>query len=293
MYKILQVSLSLALASLFITSAQAHDANYGYLHETDGTLVVDSFGGCIKNSYWSAERAIPKCEGIEEVVEAPKAMEAPKVMDSDQDGVADSSDNCPGTGSGVSVDGNGCPLDRDNDGVPDHKDQCPDSKAGIPVDDTGCAIDNDTDKDGVANSIDQCPNTPAGRQVDAKGCKFVLTRTEQISMKINFASNSSNVEQGEYPEIEKVAKFLKKFGSVSTVIEGHTDDRGAADYNLNLSQARANAVRNVLIERYGIAANRVTAKGFGEASPIDTNDSKAGRLANRRVVAVMKAEVSE
>ena len=284
MNKFLQVSLMLAIASLFITPAQAHNnGSQGYVHNTDGELILNSYGECIKTTYWTAETAIPKCEGIEET----------KVMDSDQDGVADNSDRCPGTGSGISVDGDGCPLDRDNDGVPDHKDQCPDSKAGAAVDDSGCVIDNDIDKDGVANSVDQCPNTSAGRQVDAKGCKFVLTRTEEISMEVNFASNSSNVEQGEYPEIEKVAKFLQKYGDVSTVIEGHTDDRGAASYNLNLSQARASAVRNVLIERYGIAANRVTAQGFGEANPIETNDTKAGRLANRRVVAVMKAQISE
>ena len=289
MHRFLQVSLMLAFASLFITPAQAHNkSGKGYVHNTDGELILNSYGECIKTTYWTAETAIPKCEGIEE-----KAMEEPKAMDSDQDGVADDTDNCPGTGAGISVDGNGCPLDRDNDGVPDHKDQCPDSKTGVVVDDSGCAIDNDSDKDGVANNVDQCPNTPAGRQVDAKGCKFVLTRTEEMSMNINFASNSSNVEQGEYPEIEKVAKFMQKYGDVSTVIEGHTDDRGAASYNLNLSQARANSVRNVLIERYGIAANRVTAQGFGEANPIETNDSKAGRLANRRVVAVIKAQISE
>ena len=290
MHIFFRVTLLLALASLFITPAQAHNqSGHGYLHNTDGELVLNSYGECIRTTYWTAETAIPKCEGIEEV----KAMEEPKAMDSDQDGVADDSDKCPGTGSGVSVDSNGCPLDRDNDGVPDHKDQCPDSKAGMAVDNSGCAIDNDSDKDGVANNADQCPNTPTGRQVDAKGCKFVLTRTEEMSMKINFASNSNNVEQGESPEIEKVAKFLQKYSDVNTVIEGHTDDRGAASYNLNLSQARADAVRNILIERYGIAANRITAKGFGETQPIEANDTKAGRLANHRVVAVMKATISE
>lgn len=242
-------------------------------------------------------------------------------LDSDGDGVADYKDNCPGTAAGISVDNVGCPLDRDNDGVPDHQDQCPDSPQGVAVNDDGCTPDDD--KDGVANANDQCPNTetgasvdargcmldgdgdgvgdhrdqcpqtPAGRQVDAEGCKFVLTRTEELTININFASNSSNISEDQYSEIEKVAEFLTKYGDVSTVIEGHTDDRGAADYNQNLSQSRANAVRNVLIDRYGIAADRVTAEGFGESRPIETNDTAAGRLANRRVVAVMKAQVTE
>jgi len=242
-------------------------------------------------------------------------------LDSDGDGVADYQDNCPGTPAGVTVDSNGCPLDRDNDGVPDHRDQCPDSPAGVAVDNNGCSPDSDGDGvadnedqcpntvqgarvdakgcmldgdgDGVGDHRDQCPSTPAGRQVDDIGCKFVLTRTEEITLKINFASNSSNITEDQYAEIDKVANFLKKYGEVGTVIEGHTDDRGAADYNQTLSQSRANAVRNVLIERYGIAASRVTAEGFGESRPIQSNDTSAGRLANRRVVAVMKAQISE
>ena len=291
MHRSLQITIFLAIASFFIIPAQAHDERWGYVHDNNLEFIPNSRGECIRTSRWTAEIAIPKCEGIEET----KAVEPEPVAeaDSDGDGVIDKNDKCPGTGAGIVVDGGGCPLDRDNDGIPDHKDQCPDSKTGVAVDDSGCAIDNDTDKDGVANNVDQCPNTPVGRQVDEKGCKFVLTRTEEMSMNINFASNSSNVEQGEYPEIEKVANFLNKYSDVSTVIEGHTDDRGAASYNLNLSQSRANAVRNVLIERYGIAASRVTAKGFGETQPIESNGTEAGRLANRRVVAVMKAQVSE
>ncbi|NNE63291.1 MAG: OmpA family protein [Gammaproteobacteria bacterium] len=213
------------------------------------------------------------------------------VLDSDNDGVADYKDNCPATGAGILVDGTGCPLDGDNDGVADHKDQCPESPAGAAVDSLGCELDSDND--GVVNSADKCPATPQGRQVDADGCKFVLKTTEELRININFASNSSNVSEDQYVEIEKVAEFLKKFGGVSTVIEGHTDDRGSADYNQKLSQARANAVRNVLIERYGIAAGRVSAAGFGESQPIQSNDSSAGRLANRRVVAVMQAQVVE
>lgn len=287
MQKIWQISLLLAFVSMFNTPSLAHNTDgHGYVHNTSGELILNSKGECIRTTYWTEENAIPKCEGIEE-------PEMVKVMDSDQDGIADDADNCPGTSAGISVDGDGCPLDSDNDGVPDHKDQCPASAAGVAVDNNGCAIDNDRDNDGVANNVDQCPNTPAGRQVDDKGCKFVLTRTEELSMNINFASNSSNVEQDQYPEIEKVAEFLQKYSDVSTVIEGHTDDRGAASYNLNLSQSRANAVRNVLIERYGIAARRVTAQGFGETRPIESNDTKSGRLANRRVVAVMKAQITE
>ena len=233
----------------------------------------------------------------------------------------DKNDDCPGTGAGIGVDPRGCPQDRDKDGVPDYRDQCPDSPADVAVDDTGCMPDDDgdgvanstdecpetdkgasvdasgcmldNDNDGVGNHRDECPTTPAGRAVDEKGCKYVLERTEEMTLQINFASNSSNISQDQYAEIKRVADFLTKYGDVSTVIEGHTDDRGAADYNQTLSQSRANSVRNVLIETYGIAANRISAVGFGESRPIQTNDTSAGRLANRRVVAVMKAQIVE
>ena len=226
-------------------------------------------------------KAMPEPEPVVPVVEA----------DSDSDGVVDSKDQCPGTGSGITVDGRGCPFDSDNDGVADHADECPGTEPAASVDLKGCMLDNDGD--GVGNHRDQCPATPVGRQVDENGCKYVLHRTEEMTLQINFASNSSDITQDQYSEIETVARFLQKYGEVSTVIEGHTDDRGAADYNQKLSQSRANAVRNVLIERYGIAANRISAKGFGESRPIASNASSAGRSSNRRVVAVMKAEITE
>lgn len=240
---------------------------------------------------FSPQKVMTKPEPAPEpvvMVEEPAPQPEP---DSDSDGVIDKNDQCPDTDVGISVDAAGCALDGDNDAVPDSKDQCPSTEAGASVDMNGCMFDSDGD--GVGNHRDRCPATPEGREVDAEGCKFVLTRTEEMTLKINFPSNSSNISEDQYAEIDRVAEFLQKYGDVSTVIEGHTDDRGAADYNQKLSQSRANAVRNVLIERYGIAASRVTAEGFGETRPIETNDTRAGRLANRRVVAVMKAQITE
>lgn len=186
---------------------------------------------------------------------------APSNPDSDGDGVVDSSDACPGTPAGVSVDQRGCALDSDNDGVADYK--------------------------------DQCLETPPGREVDEKGCKYVLTRTEEITLNVNFATNSDVVTNQYMSEIEAVANFMKRFADVSAVIEGHTDSTGNADYNVALSERRARSVMKVLIENFGINPGRLSAEGFGAARPIATNDTAAGRSANRRVVAVMKAEISE
>jgi OOP family OmpA-OmpF porin len=121
----------------------------------------------------------------------------------------------------------------------------------------------------------------------------VLKRTEEVSLNVNFASDSSAVEGNYTSEISNVAEFMKKFAGATSVIEGHTDDTGSAIYNETLSQKRANAVMNVLVNRFGISAERLSAKGYGEARPIQDNDSVEGRRANRRVVAVIKAEIEE
>ncbi len=88
--------------------------------------------------------------------------------DEDGDGVTDSYDLCPGTPSGVAVDGDGCPFDDDRDVVYNYMDACPDTPVGAVVDATGCPMDSDGD--GVFDGIDQCPDTPAGAVVDATGC---------------------------------------------------------------------------------------------------------------------------
>jgi len=80
---------------------------------------------------------------------------------------------------------------------------------------------------------------------------------------------------------------------VKAVVEGHADSNGAAAYNKQLSQRRADSVRNALIRDYNIAENRLSAVGYGEERPIADNRTADGRRANRRVVAVMQAEVTE
>lgn len=89
-------------------------------------------------------------------------------VDSDLDGVPDYLDKCQNTPRGVVVDANGCPLDTDGDGIPDYRDLCPDTPKRINVDDFGCPFDSDSD--GVPDYLDKCPNTQLGVDVDAKGC---------------------------------------------------------------------------------------------------------------------------
>ena len=95
-------------------------------------------------------------------------------VDSDNDGVVDSIDECPNTEAGVEVNNVGCPVadtDSDEDGVVDSIDECPGTAAGVEVDNVGCPVqETDSDGDGVVDSIDECPDTPTGVEVDAVGC---------------------------------------------------------------------------------------------------------------------------
>jgi len=195
-----------------------------------------------------------------------------KCMDSDGDGVYDPADQCPGTPKGVPVDSKGCPFDTDGDGVYDYLDQCPKTPKGVKVDAVGCPLD--TDRDGVYDYLDKCPGTPRGAIVDARGC-WVLGG-------VLFDTAKWNIKHKYYPMLEEVVSVMKANPSLNVRIEGHTDNRASAEYNQRLSENRARAVKNYLINR-GIKGDRLTTKGYGFTKPIAPNDTPEGMAKNRRV----------
>lgn len=162
------------------------------------------------------------------------------------------------------------------------------SKAAAPV-----AIKTvaDSDNDGVADADDACPGTAAGVAVDAKGCPKMLTEKVTRELKVYFDTDKAVVKPAYNGEIEAVAKLLKEFPNAKVEVQGHTDARGSDSYNQKLSQARADAVAQVLVEQYGIAADRVASKGYGESQPVADNTTAEGRAKNRRTVAVAEGEV--
>lgn len=207
-------------------------------------------------------------------------------LDSDGDGVADYLDECPDTPAGIVVDDVGCPPDSDGDGVPDYLDQCPDTPAGAAIDKYGCPLD--TDGDGVPDYLDQCPGTLTGVQVDEKGCPLTMT------LDILFDFDDATIKPEFKPELDRAAEFIQKYKDVpQIVIEGHTDSRGAADYNAQLSEDRAEAVRQYLVDNYPIDGKRLVSRGLGEASPIADNTTEAGRAKNRRVEVICCAVLPE
>lgn len=150
----------------------------------------------------------------------------------------------------------------------------------------------DSDNDGVYDRTDRCPNSAAGVEVDEYGCEIVKVVAPEpvevsIELAVNFPTNSSIVGQQYMAEIQRVAMFMEKYPDTNVVVEGHTDDTGKAEYNEWLSSRRAASVAKVLVEQYGIAAERVSSKGFGESAPLVANDSADNRAMNRRVVAVI------
>lgn len=138
----------------------------------------------------------------------------------------------------------------------------------------------DSDGDGVEDSRDNCPNTLPGARVDARGC-VIESQTINID-NVTFETNSAELTLNAKKILGAALAFLQSQPNLNAEIAGHTDNVGAAAYNLQLSQRRAESVRAFLI-RNGIAARRTVARGYGETSPIANNSTATGREANRRV----------
>ncbi len=184
------------------------------------------------------------------------------------------------------------PMDSDKDGIMDDMDRCANTPAGAPVDGRGCPLD--TDKDGVYDYADACPGTTDRRaSIDSRGCYVTLTEEVQVALEVKFDNDSSAAKPEHRAEVKRVYDFMVRYPLSQVTIEGHTDSRGSADYNKNLSQRRADTVASILINDFGIAASRVTAIGYGEERPIASNETAVGRQENRRVIGVVAAEVEK
>ena len=254
--------------------------------DTDGDGIYDKNDAC------------PEVAGLAEFNGCP---------DADGDGIKDSDDACPSVAGLASM--NGCP-DRDGDGVADKDDMCPDDK-GTKAN-NGCP---DTDGDGVLDKDDKCPTT-AGPAAN-NGCPWpdtdgdgVLDKDDKCVNEVGPASNNGCPEEvitkeaadvinftaksilfnsgkatfkaGVTDQLDAIVKLMNDYPKATFVIEGHTDNTGGSALNLRLSEKRAIAVRDYLVEN-GIATTRLEAKGFGEGNPIDSNNTRAGRANNRRV----------
>ncbi|RKY93542.1 MAG: hypothetical protein DRQ01_04515 [Ignavibacteriae bacterium] len=281
--------------------------SYSFLteYDTDGDGVIDSDDRCpdtpagIKVDEFGCPLDTDN-DGVADFMDdCPATPKGAKVdsrgcaLDSDKDGVPDYMDLCPGTQRGISVDDYGCPFDMDTDGVPDYLDKCPNTPYDVDVDKNGCPVDSDLD--GVPDHLDQCPGTMPGMQVDEKGCELtpviipepIIEETGPIkevtlSAETSFAFNSAELKPAAFPQLDKILVEMKKFPMSRWRIEGHTDNVGSKEGNIQMSQMRAGSVLNYFVSR-GIPKGRITVIGLGSIKPIADNKTPEGRARNRRV----------
>lgn len=207
--------------------------------------------------------------------------------DRDRDGVPDDIDKCPDQGEDFDgyQDTDGCPdMDNDGDGIPDMRDQCPGQAEDLDgfEDSDGCP-DLDNDKDGILDKDDKCPNSAEtfNGYEDTDGCPDDAPIYFPKAY-VNFKFGTAEISGADpIPVLEEVANIMKAHPDVTVQIQGHTDNVGSDEANQVLSEKRAQAIKDYLIRR-GVPAERMVPKGFGEAKPIDTNDTELGRARNRR-----------
>ena len=212
--------------------------------------------------------------------------------DNDNDGVADAADDCdsePEDPDGFQDD-DGCPdPDNDGDGLADGSDQCPTDAEDVDAfkDDDGCP-DPDNDGDGVLDAADQCPDkqeTKNGYQ-DSDGCEDEVPKAIKkftgVIKGINFETDSDIIKKTSFKTLDAAVKVLAEYGDLRMEIQGHTDDVGDRDHNMDLSQRRAESVKNYFVGK-GIDEGRLVAKGYGPDAPLVNKKTKAARAKNRRV----------
>ncbi len=234
--------------------------------DTDGDGFLDSQDDCVR---------VP---GV-----APRGCPAPAADgDRDGDGFLDSQDSCPDQ-PGVAPDG--CPEpDSDGDGFLDSKDRCP-AVAGVDPD--GCPPP-DKDGDGILDRDDKCVDIPETKNnyQDADGCpdeihKDIVKFTGVIQG-IYFDVDKDTIKAKSRPTLDAAVKVLKDFPDVKVEVSGHTDSDGDRQHNVDLSQRRADSVKQYLVDK-GIDTGRITTRGAGPDQPIADNKTKDGKAKNRRI----------
>lgn len=198
--------------------------------------------------------------------------------DTDADGIADKDDSCPNE-KGTKAN-KGCP-DTDGDTVIDKNDPCP--KVAGPVENKGCPW-SDADGDGVLDKDDKCVNEagPASNNGCPEITQVELAKLEELFKTVYFDSSKDTFSGETISRLDEAASIMTKYSTAKFSISGHTDSQGSTTFNQELSNSRANAVKDYLVSK-GVSSSNLNAKGFGEDMPIATNNTRSGRSKNRRV----------
>lgn len=199
-------------------------------------------------------------------------------------------------------------VDTDNDGVANFLDAEPNTPAGSMVNAKGQAI-VDMDGDGIVDSEDFCPTVKG--TAEFKGCPMAFaqetktvvtsevagteltgdlkTKVAAISKDVNFDTKSTAVKGAFKKELDALAKTMNENTSLIVALHGHCDNVGEDVLNNKLSEERAASVRDYLVSK-GVSASRISTRGFGIAQPKMSNDTEKGRAVNRRVELIVKSK---
>jgi OOP family OmpA-OmpF porin len=206
-----------------------------------------------------------------------------KIMkDEDKDGVSDFFDKDTETKEGTVVDGSGRAIDSDGDGIPDKADLEPFSDKDAEVDEFGLSLDSDND--GVPNHKDLEPDSKKGSFVNFQGIgidgKVKAAQTRGLNFpSIFFETDKATINRAYEEELFMVAKDMLRMDETKFLITGHCDERGSDEYNIELGKRRADAVKNHLVENYGIDATRIETLSKGK-SEIDSPRFNVNRRAD-------------
>ncbi|HZF64701.1 MAG TPA: OmpA family protein [Chitinophagaceae bacterium] len=223
-------------------------------------------------------------DGISNALDKCPELPGPKAThgcpDKDADGIADTDDRCPSEAG--TLGNNGCPeKDSDGDGILDPVDKCPNVKGVAKY--NGCPVP-DSDGDGLNDDEDKCP-TQAGKREDS-GCpaikQEVMEKVATAARQILFEYRKDELMPQSRKVLDEVLAVLNEDPTLNLVVEGHTSSDGNGAANQSLSEKRAMKVKEYLISK-GIAADRITAIGYGASRPLVRETSEETRKTNRRV----------
>ena len=162
-----------------------------------------------------------------------------------------------------------------------------------PLQETEAAYDQtDLDRDGVITARDNCLESVLNAEVDNDGCGEASVVTLNQDIIVLFAHDSAAISPSFQTEITKMADFMNQNPQLRLLLEGHASQVGTAEYNLRLSQRRAENVRNALINA-GIPQDRLEVIGYGNTKPVLMAEGEDIAAANRRVVGALATQQQE
>ena len=252
--------------------------------DSDGDGIVDALDNCPNTFGLTELQGCPDRDGdgvsdnTDDCPDTPGVAELAGCpdLDTDKDGIENDVDACPDTPGLANL--NGCP-DRDDDNVADKDDSCPD-EAGLP-ELNGCP---DRDGDGIADQEDVCPDEAGVAEL--KGCPEIEEEVKEklafVTKYVQFETASAVLKTSSYAVLDTIVVILNDYPEYSLRASGHTDSQGEVNQNQLLSENRAKACVEYLIDK-GISLDRLVYLGYGESRPIADNINRAGRAINRRV----------